>query len=630
MSNSHPPIVDALWEKHGIHLDAQQLQAVCTPERIVLLLAVPGSGKTTVLVSRLAHDMWRHVPADSMLTLTYNRESAKDMERRFQTLFGGLFASHPTFSTIHSFCYGVLHRYARVQKREMPRLLEEGERTALLRTLYRQVNHSLPQQDEVEAVANAISFGKNMLLSNDEVVRQFAHIPHLSELIERYETYKRDRDRMDFDDMLTMTLGLLRQIPSLLACYRKQYTHIMVDEAQDISRVQLEILSLLCGEQTAIFAVGDEDQSIYGFRGAYPEGLLHFGDYFPGAAILTLEQNYRSGREIVRRANLFIRHNPWRYQKNMLTTEQSIGEVHLVHLSDSAEQGKDVVHRIRLAGEDSCAVLYRNNDTAVMLADELSRANIPFYVKEHHCNFFTSQVVRDIRAFIRIAYDPTDLSAFRQIYYRLRLSRSMYDYVERNAVETSVFETLLRMDGLDHRSSARLRGYIRDFPNLKLRSPYHAIRMIEENFGYLDPIMRLPAGTAQACTLQKLAILRSIASSCRTLFDFLDRLDELETILSAAGKADGARVTLATAHSSKGQEWDHVWITDLFEGIFPTLPQDGKDISISDRQLAEEIRLFYVSATRARKGLTLYRADAMGGVKVAHSRFLDWYCAQSE
>ena len=422
-------ILDEL-EKHRIYLNPQQRQAVLDDSARLLLLAVPGSGKTTVMVSRIARLIGeKGISPSSILTMTFSREAARDMEARFRSLFPEL--PCPRFSTIHSFCYQVLAHSSRVQAKPLPRNIETENapirRPQLLRRLYNSLNPDYIGDDALETLESEITFITNRLLPPKELSGYPFETARLGEIYQQYTAFKRENNLMDFDDMLTLTLSLFEQQPDLLRQYRQRFRYLNLDEAQDTSLLQHRVIEKLAGSCDGLFMVGDEDQSIYSFRGACPQELLRFGSIYPGARILKLEQNFRSEREIVERANLFIRQNQNRYDKNMFCDRPEGDSIYELELPDYSGQYDQILELVRtLPPGERLAVLYRNSESAVPLVDLMEKNGIPFYIKEHRSPFFKSFIVRDILSYIRLSRDPNDITAFRSIYPRLYLSKKIY------------------------------------------------------------------------------------------------------------------------------------------------------------------------------------------------------------
>ncbi len=619
-------IIDDL-KNMGIALNAQQTDAVLDKSRYLLLLAVPGSGKTTVMVCRIANLIsYENVSPRNMLTLTFSREAAGDMARRFSALFPALVK--PKFSTIHSFCYSVLHHYARLKQRQLPQNIETESspisKAALLRQIYNSMNQDFIGDDALEMLSGEIAYIKNMMLSKSEIKKHAFETAHIDSIFEQYEIFKKEKNWMDFDDMLSLCLDIFNKYPDILAQYRQKYRYIQVDEAQDTSLLQHNIIEMLAFNNTSLFMVGDEDQSIYSFRGAYPQALIRFSETYPGAKILKMEENFRSEWEIVDKANHFIKQNKNRYEKNMFCANQMTDCIYDMELPDYSYQYTEILKLAQQVGEnETMAVLYRNNESALPLIDLFDKKGIPFYIKEHRASFFNHFIVRDILSFFRLAKNPNDLDAFKNIYYKLYLSKKIYQYVELHYTEyDNIFDVVLSLKMLKDSTACKIRDMRDKLPSVCKMPPLRAIQYIEDRLGYSEYInSRANNGYIPENLHQKLNILKAVAAGFQNIDDFITRLQELEKMIrNSDNKA--TRVTLSTMHSSKGLEFDHVVILDLIEGLFPSAVAVEEKLNDNRELYEEEVRLFYVAATRAKKRLYLFESHKINGCTAYPSRFL--------
>lgn len=616
-------IVGYLAQKHHIFLTDQQKQGVLSNSQNTLLLAVPGSGKTTVLTSRIADALAnRGIPAERILTLTFSRETAQDMKRRFETLFSSLVPKTPRFSTIHSFCLSVLREYSRRYRRAMPRLIleENGLHSRILRELYRRYNGESLAEDSLDTLDGLIGRAKNLLLSREELRKQVWEISHFPDILADYETFKRENGWMDYDDMLTLCLEIFEKCPPVLKSVQQKFDEIYLDEAQDISLVQHRILSLV-SRNSRMFMVGDEDQSIYGFRGAYPQALLSFSELYKNTSVIKMERNFRSHSDIIQAANGFIGQNRQRYAKNMYGGQEESRSMEWVRLSDYREQYSAVIHILKETDPSrKTAVLYRNNESALPLIDLLHRAGISYYRKEERFSFFFSGVIQDLEAYVRLAGDPCDLEAFSRIYYKLGCSRGVYDAVrERLREYGGVFDAVLSLTSLKPYRRKMIESYAAVFPRILKTSPGEALRIIRRDLGY-DNYMerRLSDSSAYSALRQKLNIALLLAEGERDMNAFLEKLSRLQKSIEKGELFDpDSKIILSTFHSAKGMEFDTVILLDTVEGVLPAGNPGNREI------YEEEVRLFYVGVTRARDRLVLFRANQWNGETARPSPFLD-------
>ena len=620
----------------GITLNEQQQKAVTDNALRILLLAVPGAGKTTVLVTRIAHLMLeKKIPASQILTITFNRESAKDMQQRFVRLFGDVCAQPPQFSTIHSFCYRVLRYYANLRQTQLPILLEDrpgsqehGGQYRMIGGIYREMTGEMLSEELYEQIVQVIGYGKNMMLTPEEMAREIPDCRVFLELYQRYERCKREQKRFDYDDMLCYTLTVFRRYPQILNYFAGRYRYLHVDEAQDTSLLQHEIIRMMVhagGESLSLFMVGDEDQSIYGFRGAYPRVLLQFAQWYPGGQVLKMEENFRSTGEIVARAAAFISGNRERYEKHMITHQEKGEPVTQKLLENLSGQYPYLAGAVqRLAPGETLAILYRNNDSGLPVADLLDRKGLPFYIRDHQPSLKNHFVVVDLLHFLRLYRNPADLDAFGRVYYRMNayLSREDMEYVRQNSAHgENVFDILLSRE--QQRATARLQFLKYAIAGLGDHTPLRMIQVMETDLGYLDFLDFRYSGTQRELALYKLGALKSIARNCENLEQFLTRLDGLDQVVSSHSKVQpDCQVTLSTIHSSKGMEFDRVILIDMLDGQLPSAKAIEQRMNGELTLFEEEARLFYVGATRAKNHLEILTSSLSDSGMVTPSRFI--------
>ncbi|OPZ88661.1 MAG: putative ATP-dependent DNA helicase YjcD [Firmicutes bacterium ADurb.Bin419] len=429
-----------------------------------------------------------------------------------------------------------------------------------------------------------------------------------------YEDYKRLNLYIDFDDMLTYAYSILIKCPDILDYYRKRYSFIQVDEGQDLSKIQFEILKLIINPQSCnIFIVADDDQSIYGFRGAEPQYILNIKNQFKDCAVYLLENNYRSTKNIVEISSNFIKENNWRFDKNHRTDNLEKFDPFIVQVEDGHMQLKYLIEKLKLHGEEgkSVAVLYRNNLSSIVIADKLNRKGISFRIKQNKLSYFTHWVVLDVLAFLKFALNPLDEDAFSRIYYKMNryISKAMLEYAQNGNKDEHIIERILKNDELKPFQQNKLAELKFEFAKLTKKNPSIALNYIEIGFNYFDYVKEYCENTGLAFEyLYKLfGILETIAEGCTTIPQFLERMEELQTLFETPREVDYKKaVTLTTIHSSKGLEYDVVFLIDLTEEEIPgsnAVEQAKKNDDYLD--LEEERRLFYVGMTRAREYLYL-------------------------
>ncbi|SFB09299.1 DNA helicase-2 / ATP-dependent DNA helicase PcrA [Cohnella sp. OV330] len=651
---NHERFFERKRREAGVQLNKVQKQAVLHTEGPLLLLASPGSGKTTTLMMRTGYLIAeKGVNPARIKAVTFSRASARDMSERFALLFPELAGAKVGFSTIHSFAFEVVRAYYRARgeayqliEGEIEQEEEDELRAAdlpvlhkkpILRQLYRTMTGGGNlTEDQMEDLTTYISYIKNKMLPEDRWSEAKCELKDADKLLRAYERYKRegtDRLLLDFDDMLSVCHLALSEDPRLLRRYQQRYDYLMTDESQDTSLVQFGIVGLLAASHGNLCVVADDDQSIYGWRGAEPGYLLDFKSHYPAAEVLKMERNYRSAPEIVETAARFIRRNKNRYDKAMYTKNPAGGRVSLRMLADYKAQAKYVTAALTgtPAGSPSgtTAVLYRNHTSALVLVNALDRAGIPFNLKDGDKRFFSHWVVEDVLNFMRMAYTDRRPELLEKIYPKLAgyITREQMGALLRIGGGTaSVFDTLIERVPLKEYQVKQLRENKDTFGRMQAMNARQAIRTIRYNLGYERAIERLCErfGFRQEMLLGVLNTLEDIADGLDSMTDFAERLKYLETLLRSARSRsrDPEAVTLSTFHSAKGLEFDRVYMIDLAEGVIPSNDDIKKYDKGDAADMEEAVRLFYVGMTRAKRHLELVAYQKKDGAAIKESRFM--------
>ena len=597
---------DAFEVKYMDHLNPQQRQAVETVDGAVLLLAVPGSGKTTVLVHRLGYMVLvAGIDPRNILTMTYTVAATREMRERFAQLFGEECARGMEFRTINGVSSKIIAYYSRyVSRRPAFGLLEdEGEIRRILRGICLGLNEEYPDDGRIKELRTAITYIKNMMLTDQEVQELETDIDDLPAVYRRYCEELRRRGQMDYDDQMSYAYTILKSYPAVLEVFRRQFPYICVDEAQDTSKIQHAIIRLLAGEQGNLFMVGDEDQSIYGFRAAYPEALLHFEEDYPGGKVLLMEENYRSAPSIVAAANAFVGRNRFRHPKAMRPTRTEEDKVAHIRTKNRESQ-----YRWLFAVGENCreetAILCRNNDSTLPLIDHFQRRGIGYNCRRFDEAFFTNRAVVDTADILRFALNPTDEQLFMQIYYKLGLrlnKRIAATACERSlGSHKSLLEVVLQIPDT--------KGFVRDavqdammaMEQIRRDNGRDAVRRVwnELNYGEYVRTNGLDGG--------KQAILELLGANEPDAAGLLRRLGELRDITASHTNRRENRLTLSTVHSAKGLEFQRVYLLDVIDGVLPSITEEDAETDDEIKTYEEERRLYYVAMTRAKRKLYLF------------------------
>lgn len=598
-------------------LNEQQEAAVRRVNGATLLLAVPGSGKTTVIVARTGYLMYvAGVKPENILTITYTRAAAKEMKERFIKKFAP--ERIPAFSTINSFCLSVINTCAKEKYIHVPKLVPNNE--SIVRAIAAKMLPEYPSDSQVRSLAQKVCKVKNKLMTFQEIEAIEENSLDFSAFYQAYKLYMSEHDLMDFDDQLLMANDLLDEYPDILQRAHEKFRYVSVDEAQDTSYVQHLIVQKLVGRNGNIFMVGDEDQSIYGFRGAYPAALLDFLSNYNEPCILRMETNYRSDRNIVSAANQFIKLNTRRLDKNMRAQSQKDGAIVVTCIDRMEQQAELLLERIRNQKPDeSLAILYRNNDSAIPLINLLQMNGIQVQTRDATGTFMTNYVIRDLLDFMLLALNPADTTAFGHLYYKMGLymkgvtAKRIIEAVEEGECR-NVFSAAMKFAG-GKGYAWKIECLPRDFSDLAKKKPAEAIDYILFMLDYWSNWLtkKIDAGASEQFISLRISILKMVAEKYSTIPDFLAAL---KNITEYKGCED-SNVTVTTIHSSKGLEFDKVILIDMVSGI---IPGDSDDRDAEDDE--EDARAFYVGATRARHELEIITCRKMYQEKLEVSEFV--------
>ncbi len=584
-------------QQFHIQLNDQQRQAVEAVEGPVLLLAVPGSGKTTVLVSRLGYMLYaRGIAPEEILTMTYTVSATRDMKRRFISLFGEELAQRLEFRTINGVSARIIRAYERTLGRQAFRLIsDEKELSALVGDIYHRISGEFPVESDIKAVRTAITYAKNQMLTRDEIEKMTEDLKCFPAIYQAYQSTLKEQGAMDYDDQMVYALQILRRYPDILHTFQRRCRYLCVDEAQDTSKIQHEIIRLLAGGSGNLFMVGDEDQSIYGFRAAFPAALMTFETTYPGARVLLMEQNYRSTQEIVAAADRFIQANTDRREKHMTAARGSGKPVREISLYDRKAQYPYLLKVAKDCAKET-AILFRDNDCALPLIDLFERQGIPYRCRQMDGSFFTHRVTRDITDIIHLALQPGNSEIFLRIYYKFSagITKAAAEQAAAycRSYGGSILNYLGEMEALSPWSRKQCRALDIHLSALLSDRADKAVYRIVHFMGYGDYLQN------RGIPLDRAHILEALGEQERSPVRLLERLEELQQIVQDMPEHCDCPLILSTIHSSKGLEYERVFLMDALEGLLPK--------SEEDEDVEEERRLFYVAMTRAKDELFIF------------------------
>ncbi len=630
----NPKLNDYLKQHFNITLTPQQQDAVNALHGPTCVISCPGSGKTTVTVIRLANLITTgQIHPQHILPLTFSKAAASDMNKRFATLFPTL-SAHVKFLTIHRFAYQVIRLYEQLHHVKYGFVDQANEPAThakvILTKLYVELTNTYPSDDDIEMLKTQMSLMKNLMIepTHEKEIKQYIEtdVDVFISLYKAYDDYKERHFLLDYDDILQTAHGILKHDTDIRARITQQYPYVQVDEAQDTSKLQFELIKLVLTDAQNLFLVGDDDQSIYAFRGAYPKQLLEFQKTFPSGHVIYMSENFRSSKNIVTSSANFIAKNKQRYQKE-ITTQNPPSEDIVFHSFESEKKQLDYLVSVcqKAPQLDEVAILYRQNVSALSLIETFERHHIPFRLSEGKLSFFTHPIVKDIEAMILLAQTPNDAVAFRRVARLLYLPATLIQSVL--AVETSSYlkTTVSKGTTLKTYQLDKIRDFNKHLSKLNEMSPSRALGVMLDTLQYRQYLIKKgflkeeeDASFTQA--LGVLETLKLIALSQPTLTDFLARLAHLKQVSTQSTKA--AAVTLMTFHGSKGLEFDTVLMIDCMNGITPPQTVLAEAAKKKMDAYEEERRLFYVAMTRARVQLELLAVDFKYGMPFAPSEFL--------
>ncbi len=612
-----------------------QTQAIAHKDGPALILAGPGSGKTTVITNRIVTLLERYrIPGSHILVITFTKAAANEMQSRFFTLYqkrnarlDAACSTGVTFGTFHSVFYRILkHAY----QYDASNILTQKDQYKIIESIIDELEMDAPDFSELASnLLGEISAIKSNCLSLDYYYAKSCPENVFRRVYSLYEKKLRQANKVDFDDILTMTYELLSKRRDILDAWRQRFSYILIDEFQDINLVQYQTIRLLAAPKNNLFIVGDDDQSIYRFRGARPEIMLGFEKDYPDAKRILLDINYRSDAYIVAAANHLIAHNTARFSKAIRASHKADAPVLLKLCRDTAEQNRFLTAQIREYHSqgyayEEMAILFRTNLGIRFVMDALMKSNIPFHMKDAIPNLFAHWIALDIIAYFRIVSGTENTRA-----NWLRVMNRPNRYIKREALapftsDISVSQLkeyykdkdwmLERLDRLEY-----------DLTIMKRMSPYAAIHYLSNAMKYQDYLENYAKEhhINKQELLDVLTAIHESSRSCRTFAEWFTYIDNYTEELQKQAKSPAAKdtqnesgVCLCTLHCAKGLEYPIVLIPDINEDNIPHAR------AAVDADLEEERRLFYVGITRAKEHLHLYCVRETSGRERIPSRFL--------
>lgn len=602
-------------------LSKSQSMAIQHKDGPMLVLAGPGSGKTFTITKRIQNLITdAKVRPENILVITFTKAAALEMKARFLRLMDMSYTK-VTFGTFHAVFFMILKMAYRFESKN---IMTEEEKYRLLRELIS--HHQLEYRDENEFITNLL--GEISKVKNERIPLEHFYSCNCGESIFRkiYQEYDKKlkaNRKIDYDDMLLYTYELFQERKDILSAWQRKYQYILIDEFQDINQIQFDIIRLMASPCNHLFVVGDDDQSIYGFRGSKPEIMLNFPKQYPNTKQILLDDNFRSDANIIKAAQYLISHNAKRFSKQIHAVKDAKNEVRYLSFATQKEENIGILKEIEKGIKNGCnfcdfAILFRTNTQPRLLMEQMMEYNIPFQTKDKIPNLYEHWIAKDVLTYIRIAKGSRKRADFLQIMNRpLR-------YIGRDSLcETEVaFDVWERMYDEQPWIAERIERLEYDIRMLEKMSPYAAVNYIRKAIGY-DDYLHEYAKTRSINKDELFEILEELqisAKGFRTYEAWKEHIEhyteELQRIFQQNNQNTNA-VTLTTLHSSKGLEFEVVYIIDVNEGVMPYKK------AILDEDIEEERRLFYVGMTRAKCQLNICYIEEMNDKKVEESRFIN-------
>lgn len=596
-----------------------QLTAISHFQGPALVLAGPGSGKTTVIVKRIEYLIReRGVAPSNILVITFTRAAAMEMQERFRK---NIKNAPVYFGTFHSFFFTVL-KYA--YHYDSSSILKNDIKKQILKSLYLREKLDLEQEEDfLKKIEEEISRVKSEGIPLENYYPSCTSAEVFQRLYSGYERELHGRGLLDFDDMMIYCQELFLKREDILGQWRKQFPYILVDEFQDICRLQYDIIKMLAAPNYNLFAVGDDDQSIYGFRGSKPELMLNFEKELAGTKRIILDVNYRCDDNIRLMAGNVIKHNKHRFRKKITAVKSPVYPVNIIKCKNVPEENRFIMKKIREYIKDGIsledmAVIFRTNTQPAALVGKFMEENIPFAMKDRMPNIFEHWIAKDLKAYINIALG----SSSRRDY--LRIINRPKRYISRESLGSSKVD----MDEVEDFYSdkrwmlERIENFRYDLAFLHDLNPYAGLSFIRKGIGYEDFLKEyaLEHGAEGDELIRKLEEIMESAADKKTYGEWFSYMEDYKKQLEEEerrGDKEKSGISLITMHSCKGLEYEAVFLIDANESIMPFHK------AVLDEDIEEERRLFYVAMTRAKTHLNIFYTEERFNKKLSVSRFLE-------
>ena len=597
-----------------MELNSSQLEAVSHVDGPCLVLAGPGSGKTAVLTKRVFELIKSGIQASDVLVITFTKAAAIEMKERFDRLSDDVYSV--TFGTFHSLFWGILQKEKGYRSTD---IIMGNERQKLMKQAMQIAGFAWEDNVYLNGLSIELSCFNNASVKMEDYTPKYVNKDELIAFEKAYEGLKKKYKLIDFDDMLKKAYEMFVEEPSILNKWQMRYKYFLVDEMQDMNDIQFKLISMLAAKTKNLFCVGDDDQSIYGFRGANPRLMQLFLSEYPDAKRILLNYNYRNPLNVVYAAGNLITNNKTRFDKEIKGTRPP-GIIDVAEYKNDEEEAEEICNRIKKLIDGGCklddiAVLYRNHSDARFIVNKFITSKVPFYLKEQMPNIYTHFIISDIEAYFQIAIGNSTRARL------LSIINKPNRYIHRRSVEVGE-----NLDGMlrfyrDNPSCYRaIEALHSDLRLIAKMSPCAAINYIKNVMGYglflKEEAYRQEVDFSEYQMV--LDFIISVFKGVKNIKAAINLLNDLRLKIDYENKSKASdknnKIGLYTLHSSKGLEFENVFIVSVNEGVLPTNKAESKD------DIEGERRLFYVGMTRTKKNLFLSYTNKKNRDK---SRFLD-------
>ena len=604
-------------------LNHAQTEAVAHNKGPCMVLAGPGSGKTLTIAKRIEYLIMKHkVRPEEILVITFTKYAAWEMKNRTRSICGP--SSYAvTFGTFHGIYYGILKWAYRLNQSN---LLSDEEKYRILREILPGIDWDQePEADEEKDYLQELAIEIGNVKNNCMDIEEYEPVKYTTEkfrkLYRTYEETKKKYRKIDFEDMLIQCRDLFMKRPDILKKWQEKFQYILVDEFQDVNQAQYDVVRMLAAPQDNLFVVGDDDQSVYGFRGAKPGIMMEFMKDYPKARQILLDVNYRSSGYIVKGALRVIGNNKIRFEKKIEAFRKPDETVHVQEVKDPVQEAEYVLERIREYREKGVsytemAVLYRTNVDARAMSELMTEYQIPFVMKEHLNNIYEHFIALDMISYLRLSQGEYDRKYFLQIANRPNR------YLTRDSMKTGnvSYESLRRYYQDKDWMVDRIDQLEWDMKMICDKTPYAAIQYIRKRMGY-DEFLKEYAAYRKISSEDLFAVLEEIWQNSKgygTIKEWFEHIESYGKMLKEQNKKNGEKegVNLMTMHAAKGLEFDTVFVIETNEGSCPYKK------ATANEEIEEERRLFYVAMTRAKRKLVISYVKEKNGKDLLPSRFV--------